>query len=594
MIKALSEDLRNKISAGEVVERPASVVKELIENSLDAGATEISVVVEKGGHQTIQVRDNGSGMAPEQLPASILPFHTSKIATIEDLFSIKTLGFRGEALASIASVAEMAIVSSNGSGEGAELPIIDGRPGDVQPAAEIGGTEITIRNLFYNTPARKKFLKTPRTELRKIVDVVRRYGLAFPEVTFKLVSDNRDIFHVKSETLEDRIDNLLDPTYSRNLLPLNLAKGDYAFSGFVGNLNLVRSRPGEQYLFLNRRFIKDRLMNRAVYGAYESLVKRGEYPFFVINLLLPNDQVDVNVHPMKTEVRFKDEWRVFNVLKSGVSDALSSILDTVPGFDTSFQQPSSTPIGEAPLYGQPQRPPAETIPTNPDQGNMDLKISDFISPVQTNLERAKNYASRLAEAPIDAPETIATENIWQIHKKYILSEINSGLVIIDQHVAHERVLYEEALKAFESSSMASQTMLFPEVLEFSPDDFDGLLDVLPYLEKIGFKIKKQDESSIRIDAIPSEMALGNEREVIREILDNFLKEQKQYSSFQEGLAAMFACKAAIKAGDSLMREEMQELINRLFATEHPYYCPHGRPIIVQMSLDELDGRFERH
>ena len=594
MIKALSEDLRNKISAGEVVERPASVVKELIENSLDAGSTEISVVVEKGGHQTIQVRDNGSGMAPDQLPVSILPFHTSKISTMEDLFSIKTLGFRGEALASIASVAEMSIVSSNGSGEGAELPIIDGRPGDVQPAAEIGGTEITIRDLFYNTPARKKFLKTPRTELRKIVDVVRRYGLAFPEVTFKLVSDNRDIFHVKSESLEDRIDNLLDPTYSRNLLPLNLAKGDYAFSGFVGNLNLVRSRPGEQYLFLNRRFIKDRLMNRAVYGAYESLVKRGEYPFFVINLLLPNDQVDVNVHPMKTEVRFKDEWRVFNVLKSGVSDALSSILDTVPGFDTSFQQLSSTSTGEAPLYGQPKRPPAETIPTNPDQRNMDLKIADVISPVQTNLERAKNYASRLAEAPIDAPETIATENIWQIHKKYIVSEINSGLVIIDQHVAHERVLYEEALEAFESSSMASQTMLFPEVLEFSPDDFDGLLDVLPYLEKIGFKIKKQDESSIRIDAIPSEMALGNEREVIREILDNFLKEQKQYSSFQEGLAAMFACKAAIKAGDSLMREEMQELINRLFATEHPYYCPHGRPIIVQMSLDELDGRFERH
>ena len=594
MIKALSEDLRNKISAGEVVERPASVVKELIENSLDAGATDISVVVEKGGHQTIQVRDNGRGMAPDQLPASILPFHTSKITAIEDLFSIKTLGFRGEALASIASVSEMSIISSNGSGEGAELPIIDGRPGDVQPAAEIGGTEITIRNLFYNTPARKKFLKTPRTELRKIVDVVRRYGLAFPEVIFKLVSDNRDIFHVKSETLEERIDNLLDPTYSRNLLPMNLAKGDYAFSGFVGNLNLVRSRPGEQYLFLNRRFIKDRLMNRAVYGAFESLVKRGEYPFFVINLILPNDQVDVNVHPMKTEVRFKDEWRVFNVLKSGVSNALSSILDTVPGFDTSFQQLSSTPTGEAPLYGQPQRPPAETIPTNPDQRNMDLKISDVILPVQTNLERAKNYASRLAEAPIDAPETIATENIWQIHKKYIVSEINSGLVIIDQHVAHERVLYEEALEAFESSSMASQTMLFPEVLEFSPDDFDGLLDVLPYLEKIGFKIKKQDESSIRIDAIPSEMALGNEREVIREILDNFLKEQKQYSSFQEGLAAMFACKAAIKAGDSLMREEMQELINRLFATEHPYYCPHGRPIIVQMSLDELDGRFERH
>ena len=592
MIKALSEDLRNKISAGEVVERPASVVKELIENSLDASATEISIVVEKGGHQTIQVRDNGSGMSPEQLPFSVLRYHTSKIATLDDLFSINTLGFRGEALASIASVSEMSILSSNETGEGAELPITDGHAGKIQPAAEIGGTEITIRNLFYNTPARKKFLKTPRTELRKIVDVVRRFGLAFPEVSFKLVSDNRDIFHVKTENLEDRIDNLLDPTYSRNLLPINLVKGDYAFSGFVGNLNLVRSRPGEQYLFLNRRFIKDRLMNTAVYGAYESLVKRGEYPFFVINLILPTDQVDVNVHPMKTEVRFKDEWRVFHVLKAGVNDSLRSVLDTVPGFNQSFEQISRSNYEDASFFGQTSRLPSETIPTNPNQGNMDF--SESRPQAHQNLERAKDYASRLAESPTDAVDTISTEHIWQIHKKYIVSEINSGLVIIDQHVAHERVLYEEAIKAFESTSMASQTMLFPEVLEFSPDDFDGLLDVLPYLEKIGFKIKKQDEKSVRIDAIPSEMSLGNERVVIREILDNFLKERKQYSSFQEGLAAMFACKAAIKAGDTLTREEMQELVNRLFATKHPYYCPHGRPIIVQMSLDELDGRFERH
>ena len=337
MIKALSEDLRNKISAGEVVERPSSVVKELIENSLDAGSSEISIVIEKGGHHTIQVRDNGSGISPDDLPSSIKRFHTSKIETVDDLFSINTLGFRGEALSSIASISEMSILSSNGNGEGAELPILNGAPGEVQPAADIGGTEITIRNLFYNTPARKKFLKTPRTELRKIVDVVRCYGLAFPDVEFRLVADDRDIFHVHAEPLEERIDNLLDPTYSRNLLPLNITKGDIALSGFVGNLNLVRSRPGEQYLFLNRRFIKDRLMNRAVYNAYESLIKRGEYPFFVINLLLPGDQVDVNVHPMKTEVRFKDEWRLFHILKSEVADALSSVLDTIPGFDPSYQ-----------------------------------------------------------------------------------------------------------------------------------------------------------------------------------------------------------------------------------------------------------------
>ena len=592
MIKALSEDLRNKISAGEVVERPSSVVKELIGNSLDAGATEISIVIEKGGHHTIQVRDNGSGISPRDLPSAIRRFHTSKIESINDLFSIDTLGFRGEALASIASISEMSLLSSNGDGAGAELPIVNGIPGEVQPAANIGGTEITIRNLFYNTPARKKFLKTPRTELRKIVDVVRCYGLAFPDVEFKLLADNRDVFHVHSESLEDRIDNLLDPTYSRNLLPLNITKGDYVFSGFIGNLNLVRSRPGEQYLFLNRRFIKDRLMNRAVYNAYESLIKRGEYPFFVINLLLPGDQIDVNVHPTKTEVRFKDEWRLFHLLKSEVGNSLGSVLDTIPGFDTSFQQSNSgSSIGDFSLQ---RSKVSETIPVDPNQNAIDFNHSDTLHPSKSDILRARDYVTKLAETPIDDQSTIATENIWQIHKKYIVSEVNSGLVIIDQHVAHERILYEDALKAFESTSMASQTLLFPETLEFSPDDFDVLFDVLPYLEKIGFKIKKQDNLSVRIDAIPSEMSIGNERDVIREILDNFLKERKEYSSFQEGLAAMFACKAAIKAGDSLMREEMQELVNRLFSTEHPYYCPHGRPIIVQMSLDELDGRFERH
>lgn len=592
MIKALSEDLQNKISAGEVVERPASVVKELIENSLDAGASEISIVIEKGGHNTIQVRDNGSGISSDDLPSAIKRFHTSKIETVSDLFSIETLGFRGEALASIASISEMSIISSNGDGTGAELPIVNGNPGEVQPAANIGGTEITIRNLFYNTPARKKFLKTPRTELRKIVDVVRCFGLAFPDIEFRLIADNRDVFHIQSESLEERIDNLLDPTYSRNLLPLKITKGDYILSGFIGNLNLVRSRPGEQYLFLNRRFIKDRLLNRAVYNAYESLIKRGEYPFFVVNLIIPGDQVDVNVHPTKTEVRFKDEWRLFHLLKSEVGNSLGSILETIPGFDTSFHQNSSdTSMKDFSLH---RSKISETIPIDPNQNAIQFNNPETLTPSKSDILRAKDYVSKLADTPSSDQSSIATENIWQIHKKYIVSEVNSGLVIIDQHVAHERILYEDALKAFESTSMASQTLLFPETLKFSHDDFDALFDVLPYLEKIGFKIKKQDDLSIRIDAIPSEMAIGNEREVIREILDNFLKEKKEYSSFQEALAAMFACKAAIKAGDSLMREEMQELVNRLFSTNHPYYCPHGRPIIVQMSLDELDGRFERH
>ncbi len=580
-IYPLSKDLRNKISAGEVVERPASVVKELLENSIDAGSTEIEIVLEKGGHQTIQVRDNGCGMAADDLPASVKRYHTSKISELDDLFAINTLGFRGEALASISSVADLSIISSNGNGEGAELPIKSGKLGKVQPAPEIGGTEITIRNLFYNTPARKKFLKSPRVELRKVIDVVRRFGLSYPEVSFSLISDDKKIISVLSESLEERINSLFDKTYRKNLLSITITKGDYTFTGFVGNLNLVRRRPGEQYLFLNRRFIKDRLLNSAVYSAYRSLVKRGEFPFFVINLAIPADQVDVNVHPMKIEARFKDEWRVYHVLRSGVNDTIQPILKTIPNLEKR-QDDYQSYFKET------------TTQKDSKQAKMNFRRQEPIENIlqTTQLKRAKDYASNLAIPGTEA-DNIIIDRIWQIHSKYIISEINSGLVIIDQHVAHERVLYEEAMMAFESTSMASQTLLFPELLEFSSDEFDGLLDILPYLEKIGFKVKKVGDYSISVEATPSDVSWGNERQVIRDIIDDFLETRKTSSSYKESIAASFACKAAVKAGDKLTHDELQLLVNRLFATEHPYYCPHGRPIIVQMSLEELDKRFER-
>ena len=580
-IYPLSKDLRNKISAGEVVERPASVVKELLENSIDAGSTEIEIVLEKGGHQTIQVRDNGCGMAADDLPASVKRYHTSKISELDDLFAINTLGFRGEALASISSVADLSIISSNGNGEGAELPIKSGKLGKVQPAPEIGGTEITIMNLFYNTPARKKFLKSPRVELRKVIDVVRRFGLSYPEVSFSLISDDKKIISVLSESLEERINSLFDKTYRKNLLSITITKGDYTFTGFVGNLNLVRRRPGEQYLFLNRRFIKDRLLNSAVYSAYRSLVKRGEFPFFVINLAIPADQVDVNVHPMKIEARFKDEWRVYHVLRSGVNDTIQPILKTIPDL-------------EKRQYDYQSYFKETTTQKDSKQAKMNFRRQEPIENIlqTTQLKRAKDYASNLAIPGTEA-DNIILDRIWQIHSKYIISEINSGLVIIDQHVAHERVLYEEAMMAFESTSMASQTLLFPELLEFSSDEFDGLLDILPYLEKIGFKVKKVGDCSISVEATPSDVSWGNERQVIRDIIDDFLETRKTSSSYKESIAASFACKAAVKAGDKLTHDELQLLVNRLFATEHPYYCPHGRPIIVQMSLEELDKRFER-
>jgi DNA mismatch repair protein MutL len=585
MIKELSKDLRNKISAGEVVERPSSVVKELVENSLDSGADEIKVIVEKGGKQLIQVSDNGSGISSEELPIAFERFSTSKISVYEDIFNINSLGFRGEALASIASVSEVKIISKNETGDGAELLIKNGVVGSVVPAAALKGTSITIENLFYNTPARRKFLKSPRVEFRKIVEMIRRFGLSNPSISFKLISDGRDIIKLNKENLEDRIVHVMDPAYRDQLLQLNFQKGDYVIAGFLGNLNLVRTRPGEQYIFLNGRFIKNRLLNSAVYNAYKSILNRGEFPFFAINIVLPHNEVDINVHPMKTEVRFKDEWRIYHVIKSAVEDAISPILKTIPDFEKPiFDSQFDFPTTFIPKEGE----------VNPNQENFNLNTSSVVDiKFKPTIDRAKSYASQLASRPEPNSGKVDLENIWQVHSKYIVSPIASGLVIIDQHVAHERVLFEEAMGAFDDNPMAAQTLLFPEVMDFSPDQFSILLDVLPYLEKMGFRLKKSGNNTIMIEAIPSEMSWGNEKNIIKEMLDNFLESQKQHSSFQEALAASFSCKAAVKAGDVLNVEEMRELVNRLFGTKHPYYCPHGRPIIIQLSIEELDRRFER-
>ena len=576
-IHLLSEDLQNKISAGEVVERPASVVKELLENSLDAGSTQIEIVIEQGGHQLIQVRDDGIGIPENQLPLSVKRFHTSKISKLEDLFTISTLGFRGEALASIASVAHLSIVSSNGSDEGAEISIFNGEVGELAPAANIDGTQVTIRDLFYNTPARRKFLKTPRTEARKIIDMVRRFGLSRPNIGFSLTVDGKKVIELFPEDLGERIGSLFDNTYKENLIPINISKADYTFSGYVGNLNLIRKRFGEQFIFMNGRYIKDRLLNSAVYSAYQSLVKRGEYPFFVINIQIPFEQVDVNVHPMKTEVRFHDEWRVYHVLKSGVKDSLSEILNTIPNFQKISSESSSF---------------FQNIPKQSAFNfNSGAQTGSAVSNIE-KIDRAKIYASNLVYTD-SGNEDFNIEKIWQVHRKYIISEINSGLVVIDQHVAHERVLYEECLLAFESKIMSSQTLLFPEEIEFAKDEYDILLEIFPYLKQIGFKIREGDNSRIIVEATPADISWGDEKRIIKEIIDEFISTRKTYSSYKEALAASFACKAAVKAGDLMANDEMVILINRLFSTEHPYYCPHGRPIIIQLSLDELDKRFER-
>ena len=571
-IKLLSDDLKNKIAAGEVVERPASVVKELIENSLDSGATEIDVIVKGGGNVSVQVIDNGVGLEKDDLLIAFARHSTSKIESVEDLSIIDTLGFRGEALSSIASVAKVKALSSvNGEDSGYEISVLGGEISQPEPVALSQGTAISVSDLFFSIPARRKFLKSAQVELRHIIRTVRRFGLCQPNVRFTLTADDKEVMTLAPMTLIDRIAAVHDPSYRENLLEVNHQAGLFAITGYVGNLNLIRKRRGEQNLFLNGRYIVNKLLNSAIYSAYQSLVSRGEFPFFVITLEVPLDTVDVNVHPMKIEVRFRDEWRVYHALKTAVTEALNDILSTVPDF----------------------LKPSESFPSSGGQAGFSFPQSTpsgILS--RQSIERAKSYVQTMGETQTEE-EGVNLENIWQVHTKYIVSEIKSGLVVIDQHVAHERVLFEQAMDAMEGNPLPSQSLLFPEVVELPIEDFSTLLELLPYLEKIGFRMKEFGKNTVMIEGVPSELGWGNEREVLTEIIDTYRNQQKAQPSFMEAVAASFACKAAVKAGDVLTQEEMQSLVDRLFATQHPYYCPHGRPIMVNLSLDELDRRFER-
>ena len=571
-IKLLSDDLKNKIAAGEVVERPASVVKELIENSLDSGATESDVIVKGGGNVAVQVIDNGVGLEKDDLLIAFARHSTSKIESVEDLSTIDTLGFRGEALSSIASVSKVKALSSvNGEDSGYEISVLGGEISQPEPVALSKGTTISVSDLFFSIPARRKFLKSAQVELRHIIRTVRRFGLCQPNVRFTLTADDKEVMTLAPMTLIDRIAAVHDPSYKENLLEVNHQAGPFAITGYVGNLNLVRKRRGEQSLFLNGRYIVNKLLNSAIYSAYQSLVSRGEFPFFVITLEVPLDTVDVNVHPMKIEVRFRDEWRVYHALKTAVTEALNDILSTVPDF----------------------LKPSESFPSSGGQAGFSFPQSTSSTILsRQSIERAKSYVQTMGETQTEE-EGVNLENIWQVHTKYIVSEIKSGLVIFDQHVAHERVLFEQAMDAMEGNPLPSQSLLFPEVVELPIEDFSTLLELLPYLEKIGFRMKEFGKNTVMIEGVPSELGWGNEREVLTEIIDTYRNQQKAQPSFMEAVAASFACKAAVKAGDVLTQEEMQSLVDRLFATQHPYYCPHGRPIMVNLSLDELDRRFER-
>jgi len=578
MIKKLKSNLINQIAAGEVVDDPCSIVKELIENSIDANAKNIEVILYNGGISKIIVIDDGDGISKEELPKAFERFATSKIKNLDDLNNISTLGYRGEALPSIASVSEIIIKTKHTSKVGNKIKLSFGKEIYCKPSSIESGTYIEIKNIFHNVPARKKFLKSESYEYRKILALFKTFAICNYSISFKLINNDKVIYNLKNTTLLDRIESMYGKEASQSTIPISYQKDQYEINGFIGNLSLVKSTRNYQYLFINDRHIKNQLINTSINNAYKSLIDRSEYPFFILFLTLPPSFIDINVHPKKQEVKFQNEMQIQHIFRKAVSDGLKDIFKTIPSY-TNIK-----------INDDVQN---DTLPFSTLDNKEESLISLSNNPKNKYDENIKAAEFRLKNLG-DDKITLDSNNIWQIHNKYIITEITSGIIIIDQHVAHERILYESSKKSLEGEGLSSQKILFPKVINFDPEEYIYLLEIITYLEKIGFEFREFGENTVIIEGVPSNLPLEQEEDIIREILNQYIKTKNTNSAFIEYMASTYACKAAIKAGDKLSSIECRELVDELFSTEHPYYCPHGRPIIINLTLSDLDTRFERH
>ncbi len=587
-IRVLSESLINKIAAGEVIERPASVLKELVENAIDAGARHITVIIKKGGKELIQVIDDGSGMTEQDAIMSLQRHATSKIQSLRDIEQIVSLGFRGEALASIASVSRLELNTVlQDSIDGSVLQIEGGTVNHVGSTGGNAGTSIAVKNLFYNTPARRKFLRADSTEYRYILHFLNRFTLAFPHISFTLFNDDKKVFHYHQQPLKQRIAAVLGSRVQNNLIEVDDKTALMHIHGFVGNNDVMRKSRNDQYVFLNQRYIEDRTVGYAVQSAFGETIPKGVFPLYVLFLDIDPGRVDVNVHPTKTQVKFADQNMIYSLVRSAVSRALKSD-QIVPGFEARNQsgEQSSSSRFQAPLLDEMRtwsRQQAAKVPSSSSE-----QISLALTHDQTDEE---SFQAAAGSYQTNEPEGGAM--VWQLHNKYILSQIKSGLVVIDQHDAHERILYERAKKNFAEKPAASQQMLFPQTLDLSAEDYENLMEILPLLQKIGFVIKGFGGHTIVVEGIPSGIKVGSESKILLELLDEYSRNKGSEVDIQERVAKSFACRSAIMTGEKLNAAAMNALIDQLFTTQNPYFCPHGRPTMVTITIDELDKRFER-
>lgn len=594
LIKILSENVANKIAAGEVVERPASVVKELIENSIDAGSDEIVITVKSGGKGLVQVIDNGCGMNADDAVLCFERHATSKITSWEDLQRVKSFGFRGEALASISSVSDVEMKTRTKDEEvGTVVRMHGGHISEVTKESSLQGTTMSVKNLFYNVPARRNFLKTNNTEFRHITSVIKRFAMAYPAIEFTLFHEDEKIFQLRKAELPQRLEKVIGREIMSYALPLDVEQFGLRVRGYISKPSFSYKTRGEQYLFLNGRPIVNRTVNFAVFSAYGHSIPKGDKPFFVLFLESNPEEFDVNVHPAKAEVKFKDEQLLYRSIFHAVRDSMGtdSMIPTLTRATPAGTGADDTNLSlelqtdrvnlNAPIGGARQGSSSET------EGQADDEVAKFFASPEAEK---KAIQSQLTQPK---PAVNPSSMVWQLHNRYIISQIKSGLAIIDQHVAHERILYERALEAFDKNPIFSQQLLFPQTLEFSAEDYSILEEFLPMVEKLGFIIKKFGKRTVVVEAVPADVRLGNEQKILTEMIQEYKINSYNELDPRDNLAKSFSCKSAIKSGDPLNVDEMNSLIDQLFACKFPYVCPHGRPIIIQLSLEELDKRFMR-
>ncbi|MEO5509666.1 MAG: DNA mismatch repair endonuclease MutL [Longimicrobiales bacterium] len=590
-IHVLPDTLANQIAAGEVVERPASVVKELVENALDAAATRIEVELRNGGRTEIRVADNGCGMGREDALLSLDRHATSKLLREEDLVSIRSFGFRGEALPSIASVSRLTLETAEAGGVGTRVRISAGKIQGVEEIARQAGTTITVRNLFVNVPARAKFLRSAGVETRAVVDVIVSLSLANISTGFVLQSNGRVLLDLPAANdVVTRVASLWGEEAASRFVPISSARDDITVGGLVERPDASLSGPRRTHLFVDGRPFKDRDLLFAAERAYRTTVPHGARPSLVLYLNVAPGSVDVNVHPSKAEVRFRDKFAVEAVIEAAVHTGLGSLLSAAT-LDRTPTLPQLQPIAPVSIPQQPVTAADQLafFVAAPERGIAGEPMTD-------REPEARSDAVALKDAGTIQEQTTAPL-LWQIHDSYIVAETRSGLLIIDQHSAHERVLFQEIMQQFESGRAHSQRLLFPLTLRLSPAEYSVMTDQKELFERAGYEIEPFGGRTVIVHAAPAPHPYFNAERCLREMIaelstgsDLTRSARTQY----ERLAMTFACKAAIKAGQRLTPVEMEELFERLFATDLPYHDVHGRPTVIRLSLEELARRFGRH